>query len=549
MTDRSEPMSSLRTALPLQPLDQADPLQAKLTETHLLPVLGHLMAFFLAVRAKVDGPLQAAQPVSNGKIYPLGQCLEITQAAERLLLAPDRLHLGGEAALGLAAFRAFRSAGGKIRQVWGDLRGTFFQNAFQIGTLYVDVSNDTVTLTKPKVEILPFAAANFRAIGDFRHFAQIARRYWKHSVFPNHVLPELAPFCPLIHVSTGGIVMFRDPTRYMVGLACKDQFSASEDVLSDQAIRTDLFEHLGALLRSRQTKLPASPEAGRQAALQACREGRDKRWHLSRKHQESAANQVHRVNRQLLARGQALPFAPARDVTDGLVLPLATDGSAWSGNRRWRSLSPTDHAGLRWQPLAGKRGLRASPLALFEIAEAILTVPFAFTLEDGTPRPVAILGLEQPVSHPLLTLLQRPAFVPAAETFGAFATAQDSGGSFVLAVDDASRDFQVTSGELLFNAEGKASSALEEISAAVVRLAQDRPHLIRALTALWQANILRTASELVAVDPEGRLPQLLIVDPIAFAALPQDVVHELRNSGAYTLAQCQILSMAHIEQD
>lgn len=549
MTDRSEPMSSLRTALPLQPLDQADPLQAMLTETHLLPVLGQLMAFFLAVRAKVDGPLQAAQPVSNGKIYPLGQCLEITQAVERLLLAPDRLRLSGEAALGLAAFRAFRSAGGKIRQVWGDLRGTFFQNAFQIGTLYVDVSNDTVTLTKPKVEILPFAAANFRAIEDFRHFAQIARRYWKHSVFPNHVLPELAPFCPLIHVSTGGIVMFRDPTRYMISLACKDQFSASEDVLSDQVIRADLFEHVCALLRSRQTKLPASPEAGREAALQACRKGRDKRWHLSHKHQESAANQVHRVNRQLLGRGQTRPFAPVRDVTDGLVVPLGPDGSAWSGSRRWRRLSPTDHDGLRWQSLAVKRGLRASPLALFEVADAILTVPFAFTLEDGTPRPVAILGLEQPLQHSLLTLLQRPAFVPAAETYGAFAAAQDTGGTFVLAVDEASTDCQVTSGDPLFSADGQPSSALEEISAAVVRLAQDRPHLTRALTALWRANILRTASGLVAVDPEGRLPQLLIVDPHAFAALSVDTAHELRGAGAYSLAQCQILSMAHLDQD
>lgn len=549
MTDRSDPKSSLRTTLPLQPLDQADPLQAELTETHLLPVLGHLMAFFLAVRAKVDGPLQAAQPVSNGKIYPLGQCLEITQAAERLLLAPDKLRLSGEAALGLAAFRAFRSAGGKIRQVWGDLRGTFFQNAFQIGTLYVDVSNDTVTLTKPKVEILPFAAANFRAIEDFRHFAQIARRYWKHSVFPNHVLPELAPFCPLIHVSTGGVVMFRDPTRYMVGLACKDQFSASEDVLSDQAIRADLFEHLGSLLRSRQTKLPASPEAGRQAALQACREGRDKRWDLSRKHQESAAIQVHRVNRQLLARGQALPFAPSRDVTDGLVVSLGPDGSAWSGNRRWRSLSHTDHAGLRWQPLAGKRGLRASPLALFEVAEAILTVPFAFTLEDGTPRPVAILGLEQPVSHPLMTLLQRPAFVPAAETYGAFATAQDNGGSFVLAVDDASWDFQVTSGDPLFSADGQPSSALEEISAAVVRLAQDRPQLTQAGAALGRVNVLRPAAELSALDAERRLPQLFAVAPEALAALRPEVVQKLRETDAFALAQCQLLSMAHLELD
>ena len=190
-----------RLPLPNEPDTAASEAQATLTDRYLLPARAELEAFFLAVRASVDPELQRAQPVELGKPYPLGQCLEITRAVQQRLRRVQALPLGGMAAQGRAAFTAFLASGGALRQVWGDLRGEFFQNAFQLGTLYVDVSNDTVTPTTPKVEILPFAQARFVPIADFQHFARIAQRYWKDRVYPNHVLPELAPYCPLVHVS------------------------------------------------------------------------------------------------------------------------------------------------------------------------------------------------------------------------------------------------------------------------------------------------------------------------------------------------------------
>ena len=127
----------------------------------------------------------------QGKPYPYGQCLEITQAVQqRLSDATEALFQNSPAIRGYRAYTAFRKAGGIMRQVWGDLRGEFFQNAFQVGTLYVDVANDSVTPTKPKVEILPFAEARLTPIADFRHFSRIATAYWKVQIYPNHVLPE-----------------------------------------------------------------------------------------------------------------------------------------------------------------------------------------------------------------------------------------------------------------------------------------------------------------------------------------------------------------------
>ncbi len=294
--------------LPNEPRILDPARQAALTERYLLPALAELEAFFLAVRAHVDPALQRLQPTKLGKTYPLGQCLEISKAVQRELqqLQPATLGLCPSGAAGYAAFTAFRKAGGECRQVWGDLRGEFFQNAFQLGSLYLDVSNDTVTPTKPKVEILPFAEARFVPIADFRHFVRIATRYWQHRIYPNHVLPELAPYCPLIHVTATGGVMVCEGTDYMVAMAQAGRFAPSETVLCEQLMPDALFKSVQAALAETGHAMPATPEQGRAMALRACREHRRKRWHVSRHRADLAIRSALEINRRL-----AVSFAPA----------------------------------------------------------------------------------------------------------------------------------------------------------------------------------------------------------------------------------------------
>ncbi|MBA5688971.1 hypothetical protein H3H39_18180 [Duganella sp. LX47W] len=289
--------------MPNEPRVHDQARQAMLTARYLLPVLPELEAFFLAVRAQVDGPLKREQPVKLGKMYPLGQCLEISLAVQQCLqtLRPDDLAPGSAAAAGYAAFAAFRKAGGVCRQVWGDLRGEFFQNAFQLGTLYLDVSNDTVTPTKPKVEILPFADARFIPVADFRHFARIAARYWQHHIYPNHVLPELAPYCPLIHVMPSGQIMVCEGTGYMVALAQAGEFVPSEAVLCDRSMPDDIFTRVRVALADTPWPQAPAPEEGRAMALRACREHRRKRWHASPQRMDAAIQTVREINRRLSA--------------------------------------------------------------------------------------------------------------------------------------------------------------------------------------------------------------------------------------------------------
>ncbi|ANY63593.1 hypothetical protein MA05_04940 [Comamonas aquatica] len=288
--------------MPNEPCLHLPAAERALTERHLLPVLSELEVFFLAVRRQLDPELERLQPVKLGKPYPLGQCLEIAQAVEKRLRTVEEAALPAEAAQGLRAFKAFLRAGGSLRQVWGDLRGQYFQNAFQLGSLYVDVSNDTVVPTKPKVEVLPFEAANFVPIRSFTQFRQIATVYWQDQIYPNHVLPELAPHCPLIHVSKAGRIRLHDATQYMLAMTRAQGFAPSEAVLSEAAMPAALFEQVCRALRDAGYRLPRSAEHGRTLALQQCQQQRAKRWHQDAARPAKIIHEARRINQQLVSR-------------------------------------------------------------------------------------------------------------------------------------------------------------------------------------------------------------------------------------------------------
>lgn len=283
--------------------------QQALTDRFLTPVLPSLDALFRAVRTDLDRELREAQPFHSGKPYPLGQCLEITQAVQRRLEGLHAMELSAAAAQARAALRAFVDAGGEVRRAWGDLRGQYFQNALIIGTLYVDVANDTVVVTKPPVEILPFADAAFKPIADCLHFARIAQSYWKHRILPNHLLPELAPYLPLIQIKPGGRLQLGSLSPYMLSLILENGFSPSEGVLVARALSPAIFDSLGAALQDGPTPVAANAAGGRAAALTACRTYRAQGKFECAASFNDALMAGHEVNRRL-ARLVVAPRAP-----------------------------------------------------------------------------------------------------------------------------------------------------------------------------------------------------------------------------------------------
>ena len=234
----------------------------------------------------------------------------------------DEDSLPANAAAGLRALRTFQKAGGAFRQVWGDLRGQYFQNAFQLGTLYIDVANDTVTPTKPKVEILPFHEAQFVLIQDFAHFGRVARRYWQHEIYPNHVLPHLTRHCPLIHVSPNGQIAVHEATQYMLVMTRAKAFHPSEAALCLPPMPQGVFDQVCKALHCHGYQLPSAPEQGRQQALHYCRQHRAMRWHLAPKLLAGVILSVQQVN-QHLARWH-LNTTPKETTPQGHSMPQIT---------------------------------------------------------------------------------------------------------------------------------------------------------------------------------------------------------------------------------
>lgn len=283
MLDSTLQSSRSKPLLPNEPRIINSAFQQLLTDRYLTPNLLELERYFLAVRESLDSELSQLQPVKLGKAYPLGQCLEIAVAIHKRLREVKRIKLPPQAIKGFDAMRAFLRDGGSFRQVWGDLRGQYFQNAFQLGTLYLDVANDTVVATKPKIEILPFDQANIVPIRDFEHFIVVAQRYWKDEIYPNHVLPGLAPYCPLIHMSKDGAVRLHDASQYMIGMTLNKAYEPSETVLRAAPMPQDLFEAVREALKGTSLRTASNPERGRREALRQCQQYRAKRWHQNAK--------------------------------------------------------------------------------------------------------------------------------------------------------------------------------------------------------------------------------------------------------------------------
>lgn len=242
------------------------PEDADRTARFLLPRLDVLERFLLDVRAEVDAELAGTLASPSGKPYPLGCCREITLCAMERLKA--RIASPGcEASLTLAAFI---QDGGALRCIWGILRDRYFQTALQAGSLYVDVANDTVVVTKPKVEILPIEQSGMEAVRDAAHFARIAGAYWGLTVYANTAVPSLAPMLPMIGVAPGSSPGLLSATGYMVELFCRDRFRSAEAWLETGP---EPPEEVVEQLRTRYGPQlpPLGPGEGREQAVQACR--------------------------------------------------------------------------------------------------------------------------------------------------------------------------------------------------------------------------------------------------------------------------------------
>lgn len=260
---------ALTTPLLPQQIAPVDQKQIALTNRYLTSLQESIMGYFLALRAEIDILLAPHFPFAAGKAYPYGRCEEITRELYEQLVQRLRnpVHPIEE------SLQHFIAQGGIVRTIWGVLRDQYFQNAIQFGSLYIDVSNDTVFVTKPKVEILPIEQSGLVPVRDLAHFRKAAELYWGGTLYANHLIPSLAPLLPMVSYSPGRLKPgLQSACNYMIALMCRDKFQQAEQWLSDgPSPPSDISE---SILASTPADLKAWTPHGKEEAIVACQRAR-----------------------------------------------------------------------------------------------------------------------------------------------------------------------------------------------------------------------------------------------------------------------------------
>ena len=225
---------------------QPDVRQQALTERHLEPNKDAIFSDLLRLRAEFDCSIEhSLHQHPRLDQYPTGFCLEITKGVLRLI----NRELANPTTPAMHALRRFCEQGGCAKRVWGNLRHQYFQNAIQIGSLYVDVANDSVDRNKPKVEILPMSAANFYPLSDYDSYSGLAERYWKAQAYPNRYLPPLAPLFPLLLVYPNGKIQLHSAYQMLLYQNMLSDFTLAEEAIfsgsfQDRRLPSEILQQL-----------------------------------------------------------------------------------------------------------------------------------------------------------------------------------------------------------------------------------------------------------------------------------------------------------------
>lgn len=172
----------------------------------LLARMPAIEALLLRHRAEVDAEFRArgrgvvsSDEAPEGQVsladYPKGFCGAIRDRMFDRLLAD-------------AEFRALAGRDVILKKVFVLLKGLYFQNALQLGNLYVDVANDTVDTRKPPVEWMPVGQAPYRNADDWPVVAEVGRRYYGVELYPNFHFPLAFPAVPWLAVRSSGRIDF-----------------------------------------------------------------------------------------------------------------------------------------------------------------------------------------------------------------------------------------------------------------------------------------------------------------------------------------------------
>jgi hypothetical protein len=172
-----------------------------LTEKWIVPHTQKIIKDLNYVRTIVDQRIQKLE-ISKGlkfnSSFPIGRCHEITVEMYKEILGTSGMNSDFQ---GLKMIKNFIREGGFLNCFWGIDSNNYFQNAIQAGSSIINVAGDTVDLKSPQVEIYTdLESSPIKNIATIEEAAEIMEKYWGYQVYPNTLLPNIAPYFPLIYI-------------------------------------------------------------------------------------------------------------------------------------------------------------------------------------------------------------------------------------------------------------------------------------------------------------------------------------------------------------
>ena len=216
-----------------------------------------------------------------------------------------------------------------------------------------------------------------------------------------------------------------------------------------------------------------------------------------------------------------------------------------------QAIAKESHALLGWQhpqsyQFAAKEAL--VPLAAFELVKATPHFPIVFVAHGEQFAPMALLGLQQ--GQNLFVALDGrwlAAYVPAALRAYPFQIASDVHGQRVLCIDGDCGLID-EAGEPFFT-DGEPSQGLREILGRLTEAEQARQAIIATCSVLHKHKLIVPWPITVqGAQSKQEIEGLFKIDEAALTQLDAPALHDLMQTGAMSVAYCQMLSMQHLQR-
>ncbi len=179
--------------------------QCALTSRVLVSRMPELLELAKIARGKVDSKFgrlikedsscEAPRKAGDTNLmkYPVGFCKPICKQVFEELKQSELI-------------KDWVAQGGAFKTVYIMLYGKYFQNAIQIGNLYLDVANDTVDPTKHFLEWMPIEDLDYKNLECWEQVSEVVESYYHCRVIPNRYFPLLAAFVPLMVIRSNGVL-------------------------------------------------------------------------------------------------------------------------------------------------------------------------------------------------------------------------------------------------------------------------------------------------------------------------------------------------------